>query len=234
MNAIRTIIIFTAVGLAGCASTRAGNPADPLETINRGIYQFNDAVDKSVVKPAAKGYKAVMPTAGRIMVTNFFSNLDDVTVTANDFLQFKLVQGFSDGMRFIVNSTIGVFGLIDVASNGGLKKHDEDFGQTLGKWGVGNGPYLVLPILGPSTMRDSVGLYADGFTSPMYQMSDMRARNQAYMVRGVNHRAEILDQEKVLNEAMIDPYAFLRDAYLLRRQSQVYDGNPPRPRYDDY
>ena len=234
MNAIRTIIIFTAVSLTGCASTRAGNPADPLETINRGIYQFNDAVDKSVVKPAAKGYKAVMPTAGRIMVTNFFSNLDDVTVTANDFLQFKLVQGFSDGMRFIVNSTIGVFGLIDVASNGGLKKHDEDFGQTLGKWGVGNGPYLVLPILGPSTMRDSVGLYADGFTSPMYQMSDMRARNQAYMVRGVNHRAEILDQEKVLNEAMIDPYAFLRDAYLLRRQSQVYDGNPPRPRYDDY
>jgi phospholipid-binding lipoprotein MlaA len=234
MNAIRTIIIFTAVGLTGCASTRASNPADPLETINRGIYRFNDVVDKAVVKPVARGYKAVMPTAGRIMVTNFFSNLDDVTVTANDLLQFKLVQGFSDGMRFFVNTTIGVFGLIDVASTGGLMKHDEDFGQTLGKWGVGNGPYLVLPILGPSTVRDSLGLYADGYTSPMYQMSEMRARNQAYAARGINRRTEIMDQEKVLDEAMIDPYAFLRDAYLLHRRSLVYDGNPPRPRYDDF
>lgn len=233
MNAIRTIIVFTAVGLTGCTSTRASNPADPLETVNRGIYKFNDTVDKAVIKPVARGYKAVMPTAGRIMVSNFFSNLDDITVTVNDLLQFKLVQGFSDGMRFFVNTTIGVFGLVDVASTGGLKKHNEDFGQTLAKWGVANGPYLVLPILGPSTLRDSVGLYADGYTSPIYQMENMRARNQTYLARGINRRTEFLDQEKVLDEAMVDPYTFLRDAYLLHRESQVYDGNPPRPRYDD-
>lgn len=232
MNAIRIIIVIIAVALTGCSSTRAKNPADPLESINRGIYKFNDTVDKNVIKPVAQGYKAVMPTVGRVMVSNFFSNLDDVVVTANDLLQFKLVQGFSDGMRFVVNTTVGVFGLIDVASTGGLQKHNEDFGQTLGKWGVGNGPYLVLPILGPSTLRDTAGLYADGYTSPMYQMNDMGARNQAYLTRGINRRSEFLDQEKVLDEAMIDPYTFMRDAYLLHRTSQVHDGNPPRHRYD--
>jgi phospholipid-binding lipoprotein MlaA len=232
MNAISTIIVITAVALTGCASSQASNPADPFEPINRGIYKFNDTVDKAVIKPVARGYKAAIPTVGRIMVSNFFSNLDDVIVTANDLLQFKLVQGFSDGTRFVVNSTLGVFGLIDVASVGGLKKHDEDFGQTMGKWGIGNGPYLVLPILGPSTLRDAIGLYGDGYASPMYQMNNMQARNQAYLIRGINRRAEFLDQEKVLDEAMIDPYQFMRDAYLLRRKSQVYDGNPPRPKYN--
>ena len=232
MNAIRTILIITALVLSGCASNRASNPVDPLEPMNRSIYKFNDVVDKAIVKPVARGYKAVMPNVGRIMVSNFFSNLDDVVVTANDLLQFKLVQGFSDGMRFAVNSTLGVFGLIDVASTGALKKHDEDFGQTLGKWGVGNGPYLVLPILGPSTLRDSVGLYIDGYPSPIYQLKHMRTRNQAYLVRGINRRAQLLDQEKILDEAMIDPYQFMRDAYLLHRKSQVYDGNPPRPDYN--
>jgi phospholipid-binding lipoprotein MlaA len=196
MNAIRTILIITALVLSGCASNRASNPVDPLEPMNRSIYKFNDVVDKAIVKPVARGYKAVMP------------------------------------MRFVVNSTLGVFGLIDVASTGALKKHDEDFGQTLGKWGVGNGPYLVLPILGPSTLRDSVGLYIDGYPSPIYQLKHMRTRNQAYLVRGINRRAQLLDQEKILDEAMIDPYQFMRDAYLLHRKSQVYDGNPPRPNYN--
>lgn len=233
MNVIRIIIVFTAVGLNGCASNRASNPADPLESVNRGVYKFNDTIDKAVIKPVARGYKAVMPTVGRVMLANFFSNLDDVVVTVNDLLQFKLVQGFSDGMRFVVNTTIGVFGLVDVASSGGLVKHNEDFGQTMGKWGVGNGPYIVLPVLGPSTFRDGIGLYVDGYASPMYQMQDMRERNQAYIARGINSRSELLDQEKVLDEAMLDPYEFMRDAYLLHRRSQVYDGNPPRPQYDD-
>lgn len=228
---LTTALLISPMLLIGCAG--AHNPNDPLEPLNRGIYRFNDTVDKAVIKPVAQGYSAVMPAVGKTMVSNFFSNLDDVVVTANDLLQFKLVQGFSDGMRVFVNTTIGVFGLIDVASTGELKKHNEDFGQTLGKWGVGNGPYLVLPILGPSTLRDSAGLYVDGYSSPVYQIKHMRTRNQAYLARGTNLRAELLDQEKVLREAMLDPYEFTRDSYLLYRKNLVYDGNPPRTRYDD-
>ena len=228
---LTTALLISPMLLIGCAG--AHNPNDPLEPLNRGIYRFNDTVDKAVIKPVAQGYSAVMPAVGKTMVSNFFSNLDDVVVTANDLLQFKLVQGFSDGMRVFVNTTIGVFGLIDVASTGELKKHNEDFGQTLGKWGVGNGPYLVLPILGPSTLRDSAGLYVDGYPSPVYQIKHMRTRNQAYLARGINLRAELLDQEKVLREAMLDPYEFTRDSYLLYRKNLVYDGNPPRTRYDD-
>ena len=228
---LTTALLISPMLLIGCAG--AHNPNDPLEPLNRGIYRFNDTVDKAVIKPVAQGYSAVMPAVGKTMVSNFFSNLDDVVVTANDLLQFKLVQGFSDGMRVFVNTTIGVFGLIDVASTGELKKHNEDFGQTLGKWGVGNGPYLVLPILGPSTLRDSAGLYVDGYPSPVYQIKHMRTRNQAYLARGTNLRAELLDQEKVLREAMLDPYEFTRDSYLLYRKNLVYDGNPPRTRYDD-
>jgi len=228
---LTTALLVSPMLLIGCAG--AHNPNDPLEPLNRGIYRFNDTVDKAVIKPVAQGYSAVMPAVGKTMVSNFFSNLDDVVVTANDLLQFKLVQGFSDGMRVFVNTTIGVFGLIDVASTGELKKHNEDFGQTLGKWGVGNGPYLVLPILGPSTLRDSAGLYVDGYSSPVYQIKHMRTRNQAYLARGLNLRAELLDQEKVLREAMLDPYEFMRDSYLLYRKNLVYDGNPPRTRYDD-
>lgn len=233
MHAIRITFLFLAAALAGCASNRAYNPADPLEPFNRGVYKFNDAVDKAVIKPVARGYKAVIPATGRIMLSNFFSNLNDVVVTANDLLQLKLVQGFSDGMRFFVNSTIGVFGLIDVASSGGLKKHHEDFGQTLGRWGIGSGPYLVLPVLGPSTLRDGVGDYFDTYYDPVYQFKPSRTRNQVYATKQINRRAALLDQEQVLDEAMIDPYEFIRDAYLLHRQSEVYDGDPPRRKYDD-
>ena len=217
--------------LAGCAAPR--NPDDPLEPVNRVVYRFNDALDKALLKPTAKGYIAVMPTTGKIMVSNFFSNLDDIMVTANDLLQFKLAQGVSDGMRFVVNSTIGVLGLIDVASAGGLKKHDEDFGQTLGKWGFGNGAYLVLPIIGPSTVRDGFGFYVDLYLDPMYYISDMSTRNQAFLFQKITRRADLLDQEKVMNEALIDRYQFMRDIYLLHRKNLLYDGNPPRIKYDD-
>ncbi len=231
MQFVRYSLLISSMLVAGCAG--AHNPDDPLEPLNRGVYRFNDALDKALLKPAAKGYSAVMPSAGKNMVSNFFSNLDDIMVTANDLLQFKLVQGFSDGMRFVVNSTIGVFGFIDVASAGGLKKHDEDFGQTLGKWGVGNGAYLVLPIIGPSTVRDGLGFYADLYVDPMYYINDMSTRNLAYLVQKISRRADLLDQEKVMDEAMIDRYQFIRDIYLLHRQSLLYDGNPPRRKYDD-
>ncbi len=231
MNTIRIFLAFAAITLTGCASIHVKNPADPLESFNRGVYQFNDAVDKAIAKPVAQGYNAVMPVPGKMMVSNFFSNLDDVVITANDLLQFKFAQAASDGARFLFNSTFGVFGLIDVAHR--LEKHNEDFGQTLGYWGVGSGPYIVLPILGPSTLRDGVGLYVDSRPSKLRQMDHMRSRNQLYLTKAINRRAQLLDQEKVLDEAAIDHYEFIRDAYLLRRQSLVYDGNPPREKYEE-
>lgn len=234
MNAIRILPILAALTLAsGCASNRASNPADPLEPFNRGVYQFNDAIDKAITKPIAQGYDTVMPGIGKTAVSNFFSNLDDIIVTTNDFLQLKIVQGILDATRFAVNTTVGIYGLIDVGSHVGLEKHNEDFGQTLGKWGIGNGPYIVLPILGPSTLRDSVGLYADSRPSKLRRVEHMRTRNQLYASNAISRRAQVLDQEKILDEAAVDRYEFIRDAYLLRRQSLVYDGNPPRERYDD-
>jgi len=233
MNAIRAFTVAAAIALTGCASTHANNPVDPLEPLNRGIYQFNEGLDKAVLKPVARGYSAVVPPPIKMMVGNFFSNLDDIIVTANDLLQLKLVQGLSDGMRFAVNSTIGFYGTVDVGSMVGLEKHNEDFGQTLGKWGVGNGPYLVLPILGPSTVRDGIGLYVDSRPSKLRRITHMRTRNQVYVLKSVNRRSQVLEQEQVLDEAAIDRYEFVRDAYLLRRENLVYDGNPPRAEYDD-
>lgn len=223
-----TALLITILLLTGCAGGR--NPADPLEPLNRGIYRFNDSVDKAVIKPVAQGYKRVMPLPGKIMVGNFISNLDDVLVTANDLLQLKFSQAVSDGARVLFNTTFGVFGLFDVAHR--LEKHNEDFGQTLGYWGVSPGPYLVLPLLGPSSVRDATGLYVDGLGSVPYNIRDMRARNQYYAASGLHNRAALLDQESVLDEAVIDRYDFIRDTYLLRRKSMVFDGNLPRERYD--
>ena len=230
MQATRILLTLTAIALAGCASPHTRNPADPLEPFNRGVYRFNDTVDKAISKPVAQGYKAAMPVPGQIMVSNFFANLDDVIITVNDLLQFKFAQAASDGARFLFNSTFGVFGLFDVAHR--LEKHNEDFGQTFGYWGIGSGPYVVLPILGPSTVRDGVGLYADSRPGKLRHVDHIRTRNQLYLTKAVNRRAQLLDQEKVLDEAALDRYEFIRDAYLLRRQSLVYDGNPPREEYD--
>lgn len=231
MNVVRILVISAAIALTGCASTHAKNPADPLESFNRGVYQFNDTFDKAIAKPVAQGYGAVMPVPGKMLVNNFFSNLDDLLVTINDLLQFKFTQAASDGSRFLFNTTFGVFGLFDVTSR--LEKHNEDFGQTLGYWGMGSGPYIVLPIMGPSTVRDSVGLVADSRPSKLRRINHMRTRNQMVMAKGISIREQLLDQEKVLDEAAVDRYEFIRDAYLLRRKSLIYDGDPPREKYDD-
>lgn len=229
MQIPRIFLTLMAITLAGCASPQVKNPADPLESFNRGVYQFNDTLDNAIAKPVAQGYNVVMPLPGKIMISNFFSNLDDVIITANDLLQFKFTQAASDGSRFLFNSTFGVFGLLDVASR--LEKHNEDFGQTLGYWGINSGPYLVLPILGPSSVRDGIGLYADSRPSKLRRVDHIRTRNQLYFAKAINRRAQLLDQEKVLDTAALDPYEFIRDAYLLRRQSLVYDGDPPREKY---
>lgn len=223
------IILIGLLLLGGCAS--AHNPADPFEPVNRSIYSFNDKLDKTVVKPVAKEYVKIVPNTGRIMISNFFSNLDDAKTAINDVLQFKLVQGFSDGMRFVVNTTVGVFGLVDVASKGGLEKHNEDFGQTLAHWGVNSGPYIVIPILGPSTVRDGIGRYADSTVDII--STDVPTRNEMFVVEGISKRSGLLDAESIANEATVDPYAFRRDTYLLYRKNLSYDGHPPKINYDD-
>lgn len=232
MSAIRFSLLLASCVLGGCASA-THNPKDPFESFNRGMYQFNDAVDKAVAKPVAKAYNAVMPPPGKMMVSNFFSNLDDVIVAINDLLQFKILQAVSDGGRVLVNSTVGLFGLADIATVVGMEKHNEDFGQTLGRWGLASGPYLVLPLLGPSSIRDGVGLYTDSNISVLNRTTPVDTRNQLIATSFVSKRAGFLVNEKLLDEAVIDRYSFIRDAYLQRRQSLVYDGNPPREKYDD-
>ncbi len=220
---------------SGCASPSGyTNPKDPFEPFNRKVYKFNDAVDRAVLKPVAKGYTKAVPAGGRNIVNNFFSNLDDVLVTLNDVLQLKLTQAVNDGGRFVINTAFGGLGMADVAAKAGFPKHHEDFGQTLGYWGVGSGPYLVLPFLGPSDVRDATGLYVDSITGPTTTMSPPRTRNQAVLTDAVRTRANLLENEQVLEAAGLDPYAFLRDAYLSHRESEVYDGHPPRPKiYDE-
>ena len=225
-------LFLVSLALGGCASP-GHNPKDPFESFNRGVYKFNDTLDKVVVKPVAKGYNTVLPSPVRRGVSNFFSNLNDVTVAVNDLLQLKGKQAISDTGRILVNTTVGLFGLIDVASSVGLAKHNEDFGQTLGYWGIGSGPYLMLPFLGPSSVRDSVGLYADTATSESDRLKHVGVRNEVYATSLLAKRAALLDDEVVLDEAAIDRYSFIRDAYLQHRQNLVYDGNPPREKYDD-
>jgi phospholipid-binding lipoprotein MlaA len=232
MSSTRIYLLLASLALGGCASTQGErNPQDPLEPFNRSMYKFNDTVDKAVLKPVAKGYNTVIPEPGKIMVTNFFSNLDDIIVTINDLLQLKFAQAASDGTRVLFNSTFGILGLINITDR--LDKHNEDFGQTLGYWGVSSGPYVVLPFFGPRTLRDSVGLYADSYASPIRLIPNIPTRNEMYVTRTISLRAGLLGQEKILDEAAIDRYSFIRDAYLQQRQSLVYDGNPPHEKFDD-
>ena len=232
MSSTRIYLLLVSLTLGGCASTHGErNPQDPMEPFNRSIYKFNDKVDKAVLKPVAEGYNTIIPEPGKIMVTNFFSNLDDIIVTINDLLQLKFAQAASDGTRVLFNSTFGIFGLFNITDR--LEKHNEDFGQTLGYWGISSGPYVVLPFFGPQTFRDSIGLFTDSYASPIRLIPNIPTRNVMYVTRAISLRAGLLDQEKILDEAAIDRYAFIRDAYLQQRQSLVYDGNPPREKFDD-
>ncbi len=228
----RHVPLLAAIFLSGCASTSGyHNPDDPLEGWNRGVYKFNDTLDRNVVKPVAKGYTTVVPTPARVMVNNFFSNLNDVVVTVNDLLQLKFVQAFSDSGRVLINTTIGAFGLVDAASVAGFPKHDEDFGQTLGYWGIASGPYLVLPVLGPSSVRDGVGVYVDSIPDPIYLTRPVPARYEVIVANGIRKRANLLEAEGLVEAAVLDRYSFIRDYYLSHRENLVYDGNPPRKKH---
>lgn len=226
-------VLACAALLAGCATTGESDPRDPLEPMNRAVFKFNDSVDKAVFKPVAKGYKAVTPKLVQSGVRNVFSNLDDVTEFANNLLQFKIQAASTDLMRVAVNSTFGFLGLFDIASEMRLPKHNEDFGQTLGRWGFHSGPYLVLPLVGPSSFRDGVGLAVDSsYLDPIYQIDPIATRNQTIGLKTVSRRADLLDASNILEQAALDKYDYTRDFYLQRRRGLVYDGHPP-PEPDD-
>ena len=215
-----------AIFISGCATTNNNN--DPLEGVNRGIYKFNDVADKAVIKPVAKAYKAVTPSPIRKGFNNFFNNLGSLTTVINDLLQFKFAHAFTDAGRFVINTTFGLAGFIDVASMDNIPNRKEDFGQTLGYWGVGNGAYLVLPILGPSTLRDATGFAIDTATSDpityTHNIGEIRLHNQIRAAQLVDKRTQLLDAGDLVDNASLDPYSFVREAYLQRRASQVADG----------
>lgn len=214
--------------VTGCASQAN---KDPLESINRGVYKFNDVTDKAVFKPVATAYKTVTPSPIRTGVNNFFNNLGSVTNILNNLLQFKFANAFSETGRFVINSTFGLAGLIDVAGMDKIAVHKEDFGQTLGYWGVGSGAYLVLPFVGPSTVRDTTGLIVDTTTSDpityTHNIGEIRLHNQLRAAQFIDKRTELLDAKDLVDDASLDPYAFMRDAYLQRRASLIQDGLVP-------
>lgn len=232
-NTIKKHLLLTSVALSialgGCSSV----PNDPFHGWNQGTQSFNDTVDKHVIKPVAIGYEAVTPDPVSEGITNFFSNMNDIGVTINDVLQFKLVQGGMDLSRFIINSTVGVAGFFDVATLIDLPKHHEDFGQTLGVWGVPSGPYLVLPFFGPSSPRDAVGLVGDAALNPLTYISIFGgaagsiAAGSASAVNIADTRAGLMTTEKVVSEGAVDRYDFIKNAYQQRREYLIHDGNPP-------
>jgi phospholipid-binding lipoprotein MlaA len=222
-----SIMVSGLLLLAGCASN--GDPRDPLEPMNRAIHSFNESLDQSIIKPAAEGYVAITPSPIRTGVRNFFSNLDDVVVLANNLLQLKPEAASSDLMRIAVNTTLGLAGILDIASEMGLHKHDEDFGQTLGYWGISDGPYFVMPLLGPSTFRDTAGWAVDSFLiDPVWFNQDDDVRWVGLTARLISRRSELLDAKRAIDIAALDPYEFSRDFYLEHRQAQVRDGKPAK------
>jgi len=212
-------------GLTGCATT-ANNPKDPYEGFNRAMFSVNEGIDV-VVKPVAQGYDTVTPRLVKAGIGNFFGNIADIWTALNNFLQGKGVQGVSDVGRVIVNTTFGIAGLFDVASEMGYEKHSEDFGQTLGVWGVGDGSYLFWPVLGPRTTRDTFGVAVDLYADPIPRIDNVPVRNTLMGVRFIDTRASLLPADKVVEQAAFDKYSYIRDAYLQNRRSVIHDGNPP-------
>jgi phospholipid-binding lipoprotein MlaA len=231
------------VALAGCATTgartggagsagadQAADSDDPLEPFNRAMFNFNDKLDRYFLKPVAKGYRAVVPSPARTGISNFFSNLHEPGVMVNDVLQGKFKHAASDLGRFLVNTTIGIYGLFDVATHFGLEQHNEDFGQTLGKWGVGSGPYLVLPFFGSSDFRDAPSLYVDYELYPPSHMEEQSTASKLYGVEIISTRAQLLEAGDILEQAAgQDPYIFVREAYRQRRRNLIQDGVQTEP-----
>lgn len=236
-GSMRAVLLGLVVLGTGCATVppNAGqDPRDPLEALNRQVFEFNEGLDKVVLKPLAEGYVKVLPQPVRDCLSNGFSNLREPSNAINNLFQGKAQAAVSDVCRFAINTTVGLLGCFDVASRMDLEKHREDFGQTLAVWGVGNGPFLVLPLFGPSTLRDAVGLLGvETVFDVNFWIDNVSVRNTIFGVRTVNFRAELLPADDIIAGAALDKYSFIRDGYLQRRRNLVYDGNPPLEKEPD-
>lgn len=222
-------VVGGAVALALCGTVLAEeNPRDPYEGFNRSMFAVNEAVDKFTAKPVAQAYDMVTPLPVKAGVGNFFGNVGDLWIGANSAMQGKFGDAGVDLGRLLINSTVGIFGFFDVASELGLEKHEEDFGQTVAVWGVGDGGYMFWPIIGPRTVRDTAGWFVDSYADPVWRARPIATRNSLVALRFVDIRASLLPAEKVVEEAALDKYAYIRDAYLQRRRNQIFDGRPPR------
>jgi phospholipid-binding lipoprotein MlaA len=238
---ITTIVLLCVVVIAGCAPTGTVSPpdqrapSDPWEPVNRRIDNFNTTFDKATLKPIAKGYRKVLPNFARRGVSNFFENLGTPGVAINNVLQGKPGAGLNDLGRFVFNSTLGVAGLFDIATPMGLPAHDEDFGQTLAVWGVGSGPYFVIPFLGPSTVRDALTIPLDRASNPLYWYEERSVRDKLTVLQVIDLRARLLNAEGFLENSN-DAYITLRESYLQNRNYKIHDGNPPIEDdfYDDF
>lgn len=222
---LRILAACALAATAGCATGPDRNPADPLEPLNRATFRFNDVIDRNISQPVARGYNRVVPRPIRTGVANFFANLGDVPVMLNNFAQLRFADGASDLMRIAVNSTFGLLGVLDIATEAGIPSHEQDFGLTLGHYGVASGPYLVLPLFGPSTFRDAAGFGVDQYATPT-TYADPALRNSLWGVNFVSTRARYLNATDLLEQAALDKYLFVRDAWLARRQSKLDEDKP--------
>jgi phospholipid-binding lipoprotein MlaA len=221
------VLLGIAFSILGCANATKSDSRDPWEGFNRGVQSFNDKLDDYFMKPIAEGYQWIAPEFVDRGVTNFFSNVDDIAVVVNDLLQFKFAQTGMDTGRFLINTTAGIGGFVDVASMLDLPKHNEDLDQTLGAWGVPSGPYLVLPFIGPSTPRGAVGLAGDTAANPLNWVSPAVIPYGTGALKTTDMRADLLSATKIADEASVDRYEFIRNAYFQQRSYLIHDGNPP-------
>lgn len=229
------MIALTSFLVGGCATVQTPAESDPLESVNRSVLKFNQKVDDVVLKPVAQGYTDYVAPEFRTCVANFFANLEGVNSAVNNVLQGKFAAAVNDTCRVLLNSTVGLLGLVDAASELGFpKKDEEDFGQTLGYWGLGAGPYLVLPFFGPTTLRDFTGRLVDGFIDPLANHKPVNERLVAKSTDVVDTRARLLPATNLVDRVALDRYSFIRDAYLARRESQIRDGMPAEKEVDDY
>lgn len=229
---ITVLLLAGVVALGGCATRPRDTTRDPFEAFNRATARFNEAVDAALLKPVATAYQQITPPLVRTGVSNFFGNVSDFWSLTNTLLQFKFPEAGDNLMRVLVNTFFGLGGVLDVAGELRIERHREDFGQTLGRWGLTTGPYLVLPFYGPSTLRDTLAFGVETRADVVRNLSDVPTRNSLSVLRAVEARANLLRASAVLEAAALDKYTFTRDAFLARRRSEIFDGEPPEDQLD--